>query len=247
MMTGSLVLLRHGESETNRAGVFTGLLDAPLTGLGERQARRAGHLLRAAGLVPDVILTSTLQRAVRTAELVIDALDIDVPLEKIWQLNERNYGELTGVAKTDARQTLGDIEYLRLRRSREGRPAKMSLRLWVRLRCSPPLRALPTNAVRRTEALSDVITRLSPVLERRILPSARRGNVLVVAHGNSLRAVSACIDKLTDDELSHLNLPTGQPLRYRTTSAGAFTPRGGEYLDPEAHQAAALIAAEGGT
>lgn len=247
-MTGTLVLLRHGESTANQAGTFSGLLDVPLTPRGEDQARRAGALLDAHGLVPDVILTSTLRRAVRTASLVVEVLGVPIPTISMWELNERNYGALTGMTKADARTELGEAEYTRLRRSRDGRPEMMPLPQWCALRQSPALRTLPDCAVGRTEALSDVITRINPVVERELLPALReKKTLLVVAHGNSLRALSACIDNLTDGELADLNLPTAQPLLYRLTHTGAFEPRGGEYLDPQAHHDAALVAAEGGT
>jgi 2,3-bisphosphoglycerate-dependent phosphoglycerate mutase len=248
-VTGRLVLLRHGESTANRAGTFTGLRDEPLTVEGVQQAVTAGRLLQAAGILPDQVLTSTLQRTVHTAELVLDTLGIAIPTEKVWQLNERNYGALTGMTKTDARRTLGDDEYTRIRRSRNGAPPAMSLQVWTALRSSSALRDLSDAALRRTEALSDVIDRVRPVLQDRLLPMVRSGrSVLVVAHGNSLRAMCACIDDLTEPELHALNLPTGQPLQYELTPTGALVPRGGAFLDPvAAHHAAALVAAEGGT
>lgn len=248
VMTGALVLLRHGESTANRAGTFTGLLDVPLTARGEEQARQAGRLLAAHHEIPDLIVTSTLQRALHTADLVSDVLDRNIPTTAVWEFNERNYGALTGMTKVSARTGLGDAEYLRLRRSRDGRPAPMPLGAWFTLRQSPALRGLPRVAVQRTESLADVITRIQPVLHLRLVPAVAAGQtVLVVAHGNSLRALCACIDDLTDVELAGLNLPTGQPLLYRPNAAGALQPGGGEYLDPAAHHAAALVAAEGGT
>jgi 2,3-bisphosphoglycerate-dependent phosphoglycerate mutase len=167
----------------------------------------------------------------------------------VWQFNERNYGALTGMTKTDARRMLGDDKYLRLRRSRTGAPPPMSLQLWEELRSSSALRGLPDGALRRTEALSDVIERVRPVLHDRLLPMLRAGrSVLVVAHGNSLRALCACIGDLTGPELEQLNLPTGQPVQYHLAPTGALVPRGGAFLDPTAAQhAAALVAAEGGT
>ena len=126
-MTGMLTLLRHGESTANEAGTFTGLLDVPLTHRGERQASAAGQLLRSNHITPDVVVTSTLRRAVRTAELVCGALGTQLPTEAVWQLNERNYGALTGMTKTDARRMLGDDEYVRLRRSRARRRGRSAL------------------------------------------------------------------------------------------------------------------------
>ncbi|MDP4332414.1 2,3-diphosphoglycerate-dependent phosphoglycerate mutase [Curtobacterium sp. A7_M15] len=243
------MLLRHGESTANEAGTFAGLLDVPLTPHGEQQASAAGRRLRSEHITLDVVVTSTLRRAVRTAELVCDALETQLPTEAVWQLNERNYGALTGMTKTDARQTLGDDEYMRLRRSRTGTPPPMSLLLWEELRSSSALRGLPNGGLRRTEALSDVIEGVRPVLYDRLLPMVRAGrSVLVVAHGNSLRALCACIDDLTDSELERLNLPTGQPVQYHLAATGVLVPRGGAFLDPVAAQlVAALVAAEGGT
>lgn len=248
-MTGLLVLLRHGESTANRDGTFTGLLDVPLTGRGELQAQQAGRLLRNQNVIPDKIFTSTLKRAVRTADIVQDTLDTRRPTTVLWELNERNYGALTGRTKADVRAALGEVEFIRLRRSRDGRPPQMPVGQWEELRATPALRGLPSTAVQRTEALNDVIDRLEPVLRTHILPALKSGEVvLVVAHGNSLRALCACIDGLTDAELADLNLPTGQPLLYRLTEPdGTLLPRGGTYLDPTAHDAAALVAAEGGT
>lgn len=247
-MTGALVLLRHGESTANQNGTFTGLLDVPLTARGEEQARRAGRLLASHGVMPDLVVTSTLQRSLHTADLVSDVLGRDISTTAVWELNERNYGALTGMTKAAALAALGRAEYTRLRRSRDGRPSPMPLVAWFALRQSPALRGLPRTAVRRTESLSDVIARIRPVLRNRLLPAVTAGRtVLVVAHGNSLRALCACIDGLSDAELADLNLPTGQPLLYRPNGAGSLQPRGGEYLDPAAHHAAALVAAEGGT
>ncbi|WP_423920649.1 2,3-bisphosphoglycerate-dependent phosphoglycerate mutase [Frigoribacterium sp. 2-23] len=248
-MTGTLMLLRHGESTANEAGTFTGLLDVPLTPRGERQASAAGRLLRSDHIRPDIVVTSTLRRAVRTAEILCEVLGTQVPTDAVWELNERNYGALTGMTKTDARHTLGDDAYVRLRRSRTGTPPPMSPQLLETLRSSAALHDLPEGALRPTEALSDVIDRVRPVLQDRLLPMVRAGRrVLVVAHGNSLRALCACIDGLTDPELEKLNLPTGQPLQYHLAATGALVPRGGAFLDPVAAQhAAALVAAEGGT
>lgn len=247
-MTGRLLLLRHGESTANAAGTFTGILDVALTPRGAEQAEAAGALLRRADIIPDLTLTSTLQRTVHTAELVSDVLGRDIPTEALWQLNERNYGALTGMTKADARAALCEVAFTSIRRSRTGRPPAMPARTWLELRSASALRGLPVAAVRRTESLADVIDRVRPVLTRWIVPALRAGRtVLVVAHGNSLRALCVVVDGLTDPELEGLNLPTGQPLLYRLQPDGNLSPRGGAFLDPAAHDAAALVAAEGGT
>ena len=247
IVTGRLLLLRHGESTADAAGTFTGILDVPLTRRGAEQAEAVGAMLRRSGIIPDLTLTSTLQRTVHTAELVSDVLGRDIPTEALWQLNERNYGALTGMTKADARAALGDRAFTSIRRSRAGRPPAMPVRTWLELRSMPALRALPAAAVRRTESLADVIDRVRPVLTGWISPALQAGRtVLVVAHGNSLRALCGVVDDLTDAELEGLNLPTGQPLLYRLQPDGALSPRGGAFLDPAAHDAAALVAAEGG-
>ncbi|TSD11620.1 2,3-diphosphoglycerate-dependent phosphoglycerate mutase [Curtobacterium sp. KBS0715] len=247
-MTGQLVLLRHGQSTANAAGTFTGLRDVALTERGVAEATRAGSLLLRAGFSPDLVLTSALERAFHTAELVTEVLASDVPIESTWRLNERNYGALTGMSKQNAQAALGAEQFFAVRRTRTGRPPRMSIRAWLALRRTPALRGLPWAAARRTETLSDVIRRVQPVLSDRITPALRDGQtVLVVAHGNSLRALCACIDGLTDGELADLNLPTGEPLIYQFDGDGGFCPRGGEYLHPAARAAAAAVAAEGGT
>ena len=247
-MTGQLVLLRHGQSTANATGTFTGLRDVALTEQGTAEANRAGLLLLHAGIRPDLVLTSTLERALHTAELVTDVVGRDAPVESTWRLNERNYGALTGMSKQNAQLALGAEQFFAVRRTRTGRPPRMSIRAWLALRRTPALRGLPWAAVRRTETLSDVIRRVQPVLSDRVTPALRDGQtVLVVAHGNSLRALCACMDCLTDGELADLNLPTGEPLIYRFDGDGGFCPRGGEYLHPAARAAAAAVAAEGGT
>jgi len=247
-MSGALVLLRHGERAANQAGIFTGLLDIPLTARGETEARHAGQLLSAHRLLPDLIVTSTLRRARRTADLVREVLGEPIATRVLWELNERNYGALTGRVKTEVRAELGDDDYTQLRRSYDGRPAPMPPHQWFAIRRNPALQGLPPAAVQRTEALSDVCTRILPVLHDQLLPMVRADQtVLIVAHGNSLRALCTAIDDLTATELADLNLPTAQPLLYRLSTDGTLQPRGGEYLDPAAHHAAALVAAEGGT
>ncbi|MFD2338708.1 2,3-bisphosphoglycerate-dependent phosphoglycerate mutase [Clavibacter michiganensis subsp. tessellarius] len=245
---GLLVLLRHGESTANAAGIFTGLQDVPLTRQGVAEARRAGSAMARQGIRPDLVLTSTLQRSIHTAEVVTDVLGLDVRTEQRWELNERNYGALTGMTKAHARTVLGEERFFAVRRTRTGRPPRMSVTAWMRLRRTPALRNLPWAAVRRTEALADVILRVQPFLVAQVLPELRLGRtVVLIAHGNSLRAVCACVDELTDGELAQLNLPTAQPLMYRFDAATGFGPRGGEYIDPDAQEAAAAVAAEGGT
>jgi 2,3-bisphosphoglycerate-dependent phosphoglycerate mutase len=249
MVTGTLVLLRHGESEFNAAQVFTGLLDVDLTPRGEEQAREAGLLLRTHDLLPDVVLTSPMQRCARTTDLVRESGGLDgVPVTRSWRLAERDYGNLTGVPKHEAKVRLGAAGYITVRRTLDGAPSPATeeqATSWPAAAYTEPGSGLPSPG--SSESLRDVIGRVAPLWDdvRDLLVGAR--TVLVVGHGNSLRALCAVIDELSPAEVQDLNLPPGEPLVYRWTADG-LTPRGGRYLDPDdALAAAARIAHEGGT
>lgn len=248
MPTGTLVLLRHGESEFNAAQVFTGLLDVALTPRGEEQAREAGRLLRAHDLLPDVVITSPMRRCSATTRLVQEAADLDgVPVTASWRLAERDYGNLTGVPKREVKARLGAAGYITVRRTLDGAPPPASAEqaaTWPGAYTEPGS-GLPAPG--SSESLRDVIGRVGPLWDevRDLLADAL--TVLVVGHGNSLRALCALLDELSAAEVQDLNLPPGEPLVYRWTSDG-LTPRGGRYLDPgDALAAAARIAHEGGT
>lgn len=246
--SGTLTLLRHGESTYNAAQVFTGLLDVDLSPRGERQARAAGQLLAERGAIPDVVLSSPLRRARRTADAVVAELGLAVPLVEDWRLEERDYGVLTGVPKRTVAERYGHDLFFAWRRTLHGRPPAAEpadVATWGLISTRPPELPAPGSG----ESLHDVIERVRPCWEQGIRSRLRTGLcVLVVAHGNSLRALCALIDELDEDELEALNLPAGQPLQYDTTPDGRCEPRGGRYLDPEAARAGAeLIAAEGGT
>lgn len=270
---GVLIVLRHGESTANAAGLFTGVLDAPLSEQGIREAHTATDLLNAA-LPLDVprvdvprvdvprvdvlphraasvtLFTSTLARARQTAAIV--AAGLVCPLagcDADWRLNERNYGALTGRSKDDVRAEFGEAQFVAWRRSVAEAPPAMGDRLYDEFAGTALFRALPPAALTRTEALSDVITRVDAFLTERVAPLLARGEtVLVVAHGNSLRALCAVIDGLDDRQIRDLNLPTGQPLVYRFDNRGHPAPVGGRYLDSVTALAAAItLANEGGT
>lgn len=237
-MTGLLVLLRHGQSTGDTAGRFTGLRDVPLTAVGAAEASRAGARLARAGIAPDLVLTSTLQRATHTADLVTDALGRDVPTHALWQLNERDHGALTGRRQEDVRRQLGADRVHALRRSLDARPPRMPLGSWLALWASPALRPLPFPAITRSESLGDVVHRVRPVLDDRIAPELQRGRtVLVVAHGDSLRALATCIDHLTRTQVERFDVPAAQPVLYRPGSDGRLLPRGGTALGPAAEGA----------
>lgn len=249
MPSGTLVLLRHGESELNAAQIFTGLLDVGLTPRGEDQAREAGRLLRTHGVLPDVVLTSPMRRCAATTRLVQEAADLDgVPVSSTWRLAERDYGNLTGVPKHEARARLGADGYITVRRTLDGAPPPATpdqAARWPAAAYTEPGSGLPTPGA--SESLRDVVARVAPLWDevRDVLATER--TVLVVGHGNSLRALCALIDELSPAEVQVLNLPPGEPLVYRWTADG-LAPHGGRYLDPDdALAAAARIAHEGGT
>ncbi|MBM7412360.1 2,3-bisphosphoglycerate-dependent phosphoglycerate mutase [Clavibacter michiganensis] len=245
-MTGLLVLLRHGQSAGDTAGRFAGLRDVPLTASGAAEASRAGARLARAGIAPDLVLTSTLQRATHTAELVTDALGRDVPTHALWRLNERDHGALTGRRQDDVRRELGDDRVDALRGSLDARPPRMPVGSWVALWASPALRGLPMAAITRAESLGDVVHRVRPVLDDRIAPELRRGRtVLVVGHGDSLRALALCIDHLTEPELARLELPAAQPVLHRLDADGRPFPRGGAHLDPASQGVADALTTDG--
>jgi 2,3-bisphosphoglycerate-dependent phosphoglycerate mutase len=232
----TLVLLRHGESEWNSRNLFTGWVDVDLTPRGEEQATRSAHLLRAAGLLPTAVHTSVLTRAVRSAEIVVRELDRpEIPVRRDWRLNERCYGALQGMDRRAARERFGDELYTAWRRSYDGTP--------------PPLHSEEgaSETHPRAESLADVVRRLLPYWREAIVPDLRAGGpVLVVAHGNSLRALVAHLDALSPEEVLGLNIPTGMPLRYDLDDHLRPLARGGRYLEPErAAEAAAVVAAEG--
>lgn len=250
---GNVVLVRHGESVANARHLFTGVIDVGLTAAGERESVLAGRRLAGIGWVPDVVCTSELVRGWRSAELMATAWPEPVPVERDWRLNERNYGALSGYLKSEIAERFGHEQFLYWRRSLEGRPPELparTLALWRRL---SPFDGLPAEALAATESLADVVERVRPwvagVLGEYLAAGQR---VLLVAHGNSLRALCAVLDRLDAAELAALNLPNGRPLAYhlRVDRSGELQPavRGGEYLDAAAARAeAAVIAAEGGT
>jgi 2,3-bisphosphoglycerate-dependent phosphoglycerate mutase len=239
---GTLVLLRHGESEWNAKNQFTGWVDVGLSARGEAEARRGGELLRDAGLLPDVVHTSVLRRAIRTAEISLDVADRGwIPVRRSWRLNERHYGALQGKDKSMIRAEYGDEQFMLWRRSYDVPPPPIpdgdELSQAGEPRYADLLDLLP-----RTECLADVVHRMLPYWYDALVPDLRLGlTVLVAAHGNSLRALVKHLDGLSDEAVVGLNIPTGIPLRYDLDDAMRPVTPGGAYLDPEA--AAASIEA----
>jgi 2,3-bisphosphoglycerate-dependent phosphoglycerate mutase len=235
----TLILLRHGESEWNSKNLFTGWVDVDLSAAGESEGVRAGELLVESGLLPDVVHTSLLRRAIRTAQISLDVADRHwVPTRRSWRLNERHYGALQGKDKAEVRAEFGDDQFMLWRRSYDVPPPGLAdddkYSQLGDARYADLLEAVP-----RTECLADVVLRLLPYWYDSIVPDLRAGHtVLIAAHGNSLRALIKHLDGLSDEDVVALNVPTGIPLRYEL-DATMFTPtRPAEYLDPAAAVAA---------
>lgn len=252
----SLVLLRHGQSTANAAGLFTGWWDVDLTGVGRDEARHAARLLVARQWAPDAIFLSPLRRARQTVEIVLEEIGCpDSTTVVCPQLTGRAYGALTGRSKTEICRIFGAERSQRWRRSLTGRPPRLSdvdPARWAGTGIeatdadvAPAARAVADHC----ESLADVITRVRAWEQERLLPclDARR-RVLVVAHGNSLRALITLLDDLDPAQTEALNIPTGQPLRYAVDDDGRPHPRSSRYLDaPAARAAARKVAGEGGT
>jgi 2,3-bisphosphoglycerate-dependent phosphoglycerate mutase len=244
----TLLLLRHGQSTANAAGEFTGWVDVPLTEAGERQARGAGELLRSAGYCPDVVHTSVFSRAIRTADIMLGVLDRSwLPVRRSWRLGERQYGAWTGRRKADVRAEVGDERFLLWRRSLFGTPPPLAADALGALRADPRFAGLPTDTIPPVESLADVVARVVPYWTDVLAADLRAGRLpLVVAHGNSLRALVTHWDRLSEDEVLNLNIPTGIPLRYDFDAGLRPVLRGVRYLDPNAAaQAVAAVAREG--
>src|SRR3954467_12197134 len=233
---GTLVLLRHGQSTWNAENLFTGWVDVPLSETGEQEARRGGELLREAGLLPDVVPTSLLRRAISTANLALDVADRHwIPVRRDWRLNERHYGALQGKDKKATLEQYGEEQFMRWRRSYDVPPPPIADDDEFSQVGDPRYADLPDEIMPRTECLADVIDRMLPYWYDAIVPDLRAGRtVCVAAHGNSLRALVKHLDGMDEETVVGLNIPTGIPLVYRLDEHLRPTQRGGEYLDPEA-------------
>jgi 2,3-bisphosphoglycerate-dependent phosphoglycerate mutase len=248
MTVGTLVLLRHGESEWNAKNLFTGWVDVDLNAKGEAEARRGGELLSEHGLLPDVVHTSVLRRAIRTSELALHAADRHwIPVRRSWRLNERHYGALQGKNKKETLDAYGEEQFMLWRRSYDTPPPPISDGDEWSQADDPRYATLPPELKPRTECLKDVVARMLPYWYDAIVPDILAGRtVLVAAHGNSLRALVKHLDGISDEAIAKLNIPTGIPLRYDLGPDLRPTVAGGAYLDPEAaKEAAAAVANQG--
>lgn len=245
-MTYTLILLRHGQSEWNEKNLFTGWVDVPLTELGRTEARRAGELLAASGLLPDVLYTSLQKRAIHTANMTLEAADRDwIPVKRSWRLNERHYGALQGLNKADTLEKYGEELFMTWRRSFNTPPPPLDDDSEFS-QANDPRYADLGDDLPRSECLKDVIERMLPYWHSDITVDLAAGKtVLVTAHGNSLRGLVKHLDGISDEDIVGLNIPTGIPLVYELDEA--FVPtKPAEYLDPDAAAAgAAAVAAQG--
>lgn len=246
-MPHTLVLLRHGNSEWNQQNLFTGWVDVRLSELGLGEAARAGELLAAEGVLPDVLHTSVLSRAIQTANIALDVADrLWIPVRRSWRLNERHYGALQGLDKAETLEKYGREQFQLWRRSFDVPPPALADDAEYSQVGDPRYAELADDELPRTECLKDVIARMLPYWEQDIIPDLAAGKtVLVTAHGNSLRALVKHLDGISDADIAELNIPTGIPLVYELDDD--FRPTGpGRYLDPEAAAAgAAAVAAQG--
>ena len=239
-MTYTLVLLRHGESEWNAKNLFTGWVDVALSETGVEEAKRGGKLLADAGVLPDVVHTSLLRRAITTAFLALDSADRHwIPVRRDWRLNERHYGALQGKNKKQTLEEFGEEQFMLWRRSYDVPPPAIETGSEFSQDADPRYADAP---VVLTECLKDVLTRALPYWEEAIIPDLKANKtVLVAAHGNSIRALVKHLDGISDEDIAGVNIPTGIPLVYELDEDFKPVIPGGKYLDPEA--AAAAVAA----
>jgi 2,3-bisphosphoglycerate-dependent phosphoglycerate mutase len=237
----TLILIRHGESEWNAKGLFTGWVDVALSERGRAEAAEGGRQLADAGLKPDVVHTSLLSRAIETANIALDVAGLAwLPVRRSWRLNERHYGALQGKNKAETREQYGDEQFMLWRRSYDIPPPPLPDDDPLSQAADPRYALLPDELRPRTECLRDVVARLLPYWYDVIIPDlAARSAVLVIAHGNSLRALVKHLDGIGDEDIAELNIPTGMPLVYDLDARFRPVTRGGRYLDPEAAQLAA--------
>jgi 2,3-bisphosphoglycerate-dependent phosphoglycerate mutase len=246
-MTYTLVLVRHGESDWNAKNLFTGWVDVDLTDKGRAEGVRAGQQLKEAGILPDIVHTSVLRRAITTANLALDAADRHwIPVKRDWRLNERHYGALQGKNKKQTLEQFGEEQFMLWRRSYDVPPPAIDPEDEFAQTHDARYAGLG-EAMPATECLKDVVARMLPYWQNEIQNDLADGlTVMVAAHGNSLRALVKTLDDISDEDIAGLNIPTGMPLVYELDDDFRPVTRGGRYLDPEAAaEAAAAVANQG--
>ncbi|THG35766.1 phosphoglyceromutase [Glaciibacter flavus] len=243
----SLILLRHGNSDWNQKNLFTGWVDVRLSDQGRAEAKRAGELLAESGLLPDVLHTSVLTRAIQTADIALEEADrLWIDVRRSWRLNERHYGALQGLDKAETLEKYGQEQFMLWRRSFDVPPPPLEDDAEYSQVGDPRYANLTDAELPRTECLKDVIARMLPYWESDISADLRDGKVvLVTAHGNSLRALVKHLDGISDDDIAELNIPTGIPLVYKLGD-DLMPTEPAVYLDPEAAAAGAAAVANQG-
>src|SRR5450755_264970 len=239
-MPGKLLLVRHGQSTWNVENLFTGWVDVDLSPKGIEEAKQAGTEIQRAGFTPDLVFTSVLKRAIRTQWLILDAMDLLwLPVQRTWRLNERHYGALQGLNKAQTVEKHGAAQVKIWRRSYDIPPPPLDANDKRHPRFDPRYANIDLSQLPATESLKDTLERVLPIWDSRISSDLLAGrNVLVVAHGNSLRAMVKMLDNIPEAEIVELNIPTGVPLLYELDAQ--LKPIKSRYLgDPEAIAAAA--------
>lgn len=236
-----LVLVRHGESEWNRENRFTGWKDVDLSERGVQEAVEAGRILKKEGFVFDEAYTSVLKRAIKSLWLILEEMDLMwIPQTKSWRLNERHYGALQGLNKSETAAKYGEEQVLIWRRSYSVRPPELSDtdERFLALREDPRYAEMDLSEFPRTECLKDTVARVVPYWEREILPKMEQGKrIIIVAHGNSIRALIKHLDNISDEKIVEINIPTGIPIVYEFDDG--LVPSRSYYLgDPEIIRAA---------
>jgi 2,3-bisphosphoglycerate-dependent phosphoglycerate mutase len=237
-MSYKLILLRHGESEWNAKNLFTGWVDVELSGKGRTEAARGGQLLKEANLLPDVLHTSLLTRAINTADIALASAGVvGIPVKRSWRLNERHYGALQGKDKAATLKEYGEEQFKLWRRSFDVPPPPIADDDQYSQKNDAKYADLG-ESLPKTECLKDVVARVIPYLNDEIKSDLVSGQVvLITAHGNSIRAIVKYLDGISDTDIAGVNIPTGIPLLYELNESFKPITKGGRYLDPEAAKA----------
>ena len=234
-MSYKLILLRHGESEWNAKNLFTGWVDVELSEKGLVEAARGGQLLKEANLLPDVLHTSLLKRAINTADIALTNCGrTGIPTKRSWRLNERHYGALQGKDKAATLKEYGEEQFQLWRRSFDVPPPAIADDDQYSQKNDPKYSNLGEQ-LPKTECLKDVVARVIPYLTGEITDDLKSGKtVLITAHGNSIRAIVKFLDAISDADIAAVNIPTGIPLLYELNEKFEPITKGGRYLDPKA-------------
>jgi 2,3-bisphosphoglycerate-dependent phosphoglycerate mutase len=237
-MSYKLILLRHGESQWNAKNLFTGWVDVALSDKGRAEATRGGQLLKEANLLPDVLHTSLLTRAINTADIALASAGVvGIPIKRSWRLNERHYGALQGKDKAATLKEYGAEQFQLWRRSFDVPPPPIADDDQYS-QINDPKYANLDEPLPKTECLKDVVARVIPYLNDEIKSDLVSGQVvLITAHGNSIRAIVKYLDDISDTDIAGVNIPTGIPLLYELNESFKPITKGGRYLDPEAAKA----------